>query len=160
MFQSAVLSGTKSEQYAELAAQARGLLAGERDRVANAANLSALVYHALPDLNWVGFYFHDGHELVVGPFQGQPACVRIPIGKGVCGTAAQMRSTQRVADVHAFPGHIACDAASRSELVVPLLAGDALLGVFDLDSPVPGRFDADDQHGLEAIARIFVEALA
>jgi GAF domain-containing protein len=160
MFQSAVLSGTKSEQYAELAAQARGLLAGERDRIANAANLSSLVYHALPDLNWVGFYFHDGHELVVGPFQGQPACVRIPIGKGVCGTAAQTRSTQRVADVHAFPGHIACDAASRSELVVPLLAGDALLGVFDLDSPVPGRFDADDQHGLEAIARIFVEALA
>jgi GAF domain-containing protein len=160
MFQSAVLSGTKSEQYAELAAQARGLLAGERDRIANAANLSSLIYHALPDLNWVGFYFHDGHELVVGPFQGQPACVRIPIGKGVCGTAAQTRSTQRVADVHAFPGHIACDAASRSELVVPLLAGDALLGVFDLDSPVPGRFDADDQHGLEAIARIFVEALA
>jgi GAF domain-containing protein len=160
MFQSAVLSGTKSEQYAELAAQARGLLAGERDRIANAANLSSLIYHALPDLNWVGFYFHDGHELVVGPFQGQPACVRIPIGKGVCGTAAQTRSTQRVADVHAFPGHIACDAASRSELVVPLLAGDALLGVFDLDSPVPGRFDADDQHGLEVIARIFVEALA
>jgi GAF domain-containing protein len=160
MFQSAALSGTKSEQYAELAAQARGLLAGERDRIANAANLSALVYHALPGLNWVGFYFHDGHELVVGPFQGQPACVRIPLGKGVCGTAAVTRQTQRVADVHAFPGHIACDAASRSELVVPLLAGDALLGVFDLDSPEPGRFDAEDQHGLEAIARVFVESLA
>ena len=160
MFQSAALSGTKSEQYAELAAQARGLLAGERDRIANAANLSALVYHALPDLNWVGFYFHDGHELVVGPFQGQPACVRIPLGKGVCGTAAATRRTQRVDDVHAFPGHIACDAASRSELVVPLLAGDAVLGVFDLDSPEPARFDAEDQQGLEAIARLFVESLA
>jgi L-methionine (R)-S-oxide reductase len=160
MFQSAALSGTKAEQYAELAAQARGLLAGERDRIANAANLSALVYHALPDLNWVGFYFHDGHELVVGPFQGQPACVRITIGKGVCGTAAATRQTQRIADVHAFPGHIACDAASRSELVVPLLAGDVVLGVFDLDSPEPGRFDAEDQQGLEAIARLFVESLA
>jgi GAF domain-containing protein len=160
MFQSAALSGTKSEQYAELAAQARGLLAGERDRIANAANLAALVYHALPDLNWVGFYFHDGHELVVGPFQGQPACVRIPLGKGVCGTAAATRQTQRIADVHAFPGHIACDAASRSELVVPLLAGEAMLGVFDLDSPRPGRFDAEDQQGLEAIARLFVESLA
>jgi GAF domain-containing protein len=160
MFQSAALSGSKSEQYAELAAQARGLLAGERDRIANAANLSALVYHALPGLNWVGFYFHDGHELVVGPFQGQPACVRIPLGKGVCGTAAATRQTQRVDDVHAFPGHIACDAASRSELVVPLLAGDAVLGVFDLDSPEPGRFDAEDQQGLEAIARLFVESLA
>jgi len=160
MFQSAALSGSKAEQYAELAAQARGLLAGERDRIANAANLSALVYHALPGLNWVGFYFHDGHELVVGPFQGQPACVRIPLGKGVCGTAAATRQTQRVDDVHAFPGHIACDAASRSELVVPLLAGDAVLGVFDLDSPEPGRFDAEDQQGLEAIARLFVESLA
>jgi len=160
MFQSAALSGSKSEQYAELAEQARGLLAGERDRIANAANLSALVYHALPGLNWVGFYFHDGHELVVGPFQGQPACVRIPLGKGVCGTAAATRQTQRIADVHAFPGHIACDAASRSELVVPLLAGDAVLGVFDLDSPRPDRFDAEDQQGLEAIARLFVESLA
>ena len=160
MFQSAALSGTKTEQYADLLAQARGLLAGERDRIANAANLSALVYHALPALNWVGFYFHDGRELVVGPFQGQPACVRIPLGKGVCGTAAATRETQRVDDVHAFPGHIACDAASRSELVVPLLAGDAVLGVFDLDSPEPGRFDAEDQQGLEAIARAYVESLA
>ena len=160
MFQSAALSGTKSQQYAELLAQARGLLAGERDRIANAANLSALVYHALPALNWVGFYFHDGHELVVGPFQGQPACVRIAMGKGVCGTAAATRQTQRIADVHAFPGHIACDAASRSELVVPLLAGDAVLGVFDLDSPEPDRFDAEDQQGLEAIARAYVESLA
>ena len=160
MFESAALSGTKAQQYAELADQARGLLAGERDRVANAANLSALVYHALPALNWVGFYFHDGHELVVGPFQGRPACVRIAMGRGVCGTAAQTRTTQRVADVEAFPGHIPCDSASRSELVVPLLAGDTVLGVFDLDSPEPDRFDAEDQRGLEAIARIFIESLA
>ena len=159
MFESATLSGSKPEQYAELAQQARGLLHGERDRVANAANLSALVYHALPQLNWVGFYFYDGSELVVGPFQGHPACVRIAIGKGVCGTAAQTRQTQRVADVDAFPGHIPCDSASRSELVVPLLAGDAVLGVFDLDSPVHERFDAEDQRGLERIAAIFVDAL-
>jgi GAF domain-containing protein len=160
MFQSAALSGSKSEQYAELAAQARGLLDGERDRVANAANLSALVYHALPQLNWVGFYFWDGKELVVGPFQGQPACVRIALGKGVCGTAAASKRTQRIADVDAFPGHIPCDSASRSELVVPLFHDDgALLGVFDLDSPVPGRFDAEDQQGLEHIAAIFLESL-
>lgn len=160
MFQTATLSGTQSEQYAELAGQARALLQGERDRVANAANLAALVYHALPDLNWVGFYFYDGAELVVGPFQGLPACVRIPLGKGVCGTAAATRETQRVADVHAFPGHIACDSASRSELVVPLFTGDTLVGVFDLDSPRPDRFDAGDQRGLEAIAAIFLESLA
>ena len=159
MFQSTALAGSKSEQYAELAEQARGLLAGERDRVANAANLSALVYHALPDLNWVGFYFYDGKELVVGPFQGQPACVRIALGKGVCGTAAATRETQRVADVDAFPGHIACDSASRSELVVPLFEGERLLGVFDLDSPVPDRFDGDDQRGLEQVAGIFLESL-
>ena len=159
MFQSATLSGNKTDQYADLAAQARGLLSGERDRIANAANLSALVYHALPQLNWVGFYFYDGKELVVGPFQGQPACVRIALGKGVCGTAAASRQTQRVADVDAFPGHIACDSASRSELVVPLFEGERLLGVFDLDSPVPDRFDAEDQRGLEALAAIFVESL-
>ena len=160
MFQSAALAGSKSEQYAELADQARGLLHGERDRVANAANLSALVFHALPALNWVGFYFYDGTELVVGPFQGRPACVRIALGRGVCGTAAVTRRTQRVADVEAFPGHIPCDAASRSELVVPRFdASGALLGVFDLDSPVPDRFDAEDQQGLEHIAALFVESL-
>ena len=160
MFTSTALAGSKPEQYAELAQQARALLHGERDRTANAANLSALVYHALPQLNWVGFYFFDGTELVVGPFQGQPACVRIALGKGVCGTAAVTKRTQRIADVDAFPGHIPCDSASRSELVVPLFAPDGtLVGVFDLDSPVLERFDAEDQRGLEAIAAIFVESL-
>jgi GAF domain-containing protein len=153
------LGGTKHEQYAQLAEQARALIAGEADRMANAANLAALVYHSLPDLNWVGFYFYDGRELVVGPFQGLPACVRIALGRGVCGTAASTRQTQRVADVEAFPGHIACDAASRSELVVPLVHGDRLIGVFDLDSPRIGRFDEIDQQGLEAIARLLVESL-
>lgn len=160
MFSTHTLSGDKPEQYAQLAAQARALLAGEHDRIANAANLSALVFHALPDLNWVGFYFFDGTELVVGPFQGQPACVRIPLARGVCGAAARSGETQRVEDVEAFPGHIACDTASRSELVVPLFHAGALLGVFDLDSPVPGRFDVVDQEGLEEIARVYVESLA
>lgn len=160
MFAAQSLSGSKPQQYAQLAAQARALLAGEPDRIANAANLSALVYHALPDLNWAGFYLYDGKELVVGPFQGQPACVRIPLDKGVCGAAASTRTTQRIADVDAFPGHIACDSASRSELVVPLVHRDHLIGVFDLDSPTPDRFDADDQQGLETIAAIYVESLA
>ena len=159
MFETAALSGSKPEQYADLAAQARGLLAGERDRTANAANLGALVYHALPDLNWVGFYFFDGRELVVGPFQGHPACVRIALGRGVCGTAAQTRQTQRIADVDAFPGHSPCDSASRSELVVPLVDGDTLVGVLDLDSPVLDRFDAEDQRGIEAIAALFLDSL-
>ena len=158
-FSSTPLSGGKPEQYAQLLAQAQSLLHGERDRIANAANLSALVFHALPDLNWAGFYFFDGRELVVGPFQGLPACVRIPLDKGVCGAAASTRATQRVEDVHAFPGHIACDSASRSELVVPLVHDGALVGVFDLDSPLPARFDEDDQCGLEAIAAAFVAAL-
>ena len=159
MFQSSTLSGDKPEQYAQLLEQARGLMHGERDRTANAANLSSLVFHALPDLNWVGFYFFDGTELVVGPFQGHPACIRIALGRGVCGTAAVSRQTQRIADVDAFPGHIPCDSASRSELVVPLYRGETLLGVFDLDSPALDRFDADDQRGLEAIASAFIESL-
>jgi GAF domain-containing protein len=151
-------AASKPAFYADLAEQARHLLDGERDRIANAANFSALLYHALPDVNWVGFYFHDGKELVVGPFQGKPACVRIALGRGVCGTAARTRSTQRVPDVHAFPGHIACDSASRSELVVPLLLGERLIGVLDLDSPLPGRFDAEDQVGLETLAAIWLAA--
>ena len=158
-FTATMLAGSKPEQYAQLLEQARALLHGERDRIANAANLSALVYHALPGLNWVGFYFFDGAELVVGPFQGLPACVRIPLDKGVCGAAARTRTTQRIEDVHAFPGHIACDSASNSELVVPLVAADgALVGVFDLDSPRRARFDAEDQVGLEAIANAFLQA--
>jgi len=162
MFAAESLSGSKPDQYAQLLAQARALMHGERDRIANAANLSALVYHGLPRLNWVGFYFFDGRELVVGPFQGLPACVRIPLDKGVCGAAASTGETQRVADVHEFPGHIACDSASRSEVVVPLfLPGDgSLVGVLDLDSPEPDRFDAEDQRGIEAIAQAFVESLA
>lgn len=160
MFTAQRLDGNKPEQYAQLLQQARALLAGEHDRIANAANLSALVYHALPGLNWVGFYFFDGNELVVGPFQGLPACVRIPLDRGVCGAAASTRLTQRIEDVHAFPGHIACDSASNSELVVPLVGADgSLLGVFDLDSPEPARFDADDQAGLEALANAFIQSL-
>ena len=159
-FSAIPLSGSTPERYAQLLEQARALLHGERDRIANAANLSALVYSALPDLNWVGFYFFDGSELVVGPFQGLPACVRIPLDKGVCGAAARTRQTQRIEDVHAFPGHIACDSASNSELVVPLVdaAGD-LVGVFDLDSPLPARFGVEDQEGLESIARAYLESL-
>jgi L-methionine (R)-S-oxide reductase len=158
-FTTQTLSGSKPEQYAQLVAQARALIQDEPDRVANAANLAALVYHALPDLNWAGFYFYDGTELVVGPFQGLPACVRIALDKGVCGAAARTRQTQRVADVEAFPGHIACDAASRSELVVPLVHDGELVGVFDLDSPRVDRFDEEDQQGLEAIARAFLDSL-
>ena len=159
MFQSSTLGGDKSQQYAQLLEQARGLMHGEADRTANAANLSSLVFHSLPDLNWVGFYFFDGNELVVGPFQGHPACVRIALGRGVCGTAAATRQTQRVPDVDAFPGHIPCDSASRSELVVPLYQGDRLVGVFDLDSPRLDRFDETDQRGLEAVAQAFIDSL-
>ena len=159
-FEAISLTGSKPEQYAQLLEQARALLHDERDRIANAANLSALVYNALPGLNWVGFYFFDGKELVVGPFQGLPACVRIPLDKGVCGAAASTRQTQRIEDVHAFPGHIACDSASNSELVVPLVdAAGELVGVFDLDSPVAARFSVEDQEGLEAIARAYLESL-
>ncbi|MBL8273280.1 MAG: GAF domain-containing protein [Xanthomonadales bacterium] len=155
-----IATSTKADAYAELAAQARALLQGERDRTANAANLAALVYHALPGLNWCGFYFWDGHELVVGPFQGKPACVRIALGKGVCGTAAATRATQVVADVDAFPGHIPCDSASRSEIVVPMVAADgALIGVWDVDSPELARFDHDDRAGMEALVQVYLEAL-
>lgn len=146
----------KPQLYRELARELDALLAGEPDPVANAANAAAAIYHALSDLNWAGFYFLHGEELVLGPFQGLPACVRIPLGKGVCGAAAAERRSIVVPDVEAFPGHIACDSASRSELVVPLIGGQRLLGVLDLDSPVVGRFDEMDREGCEALARIAV----
>jgi len=146
--------------YAGLQAQLAALLAGEKDPIANTANMAALLYHALPDVNWAGFYFLKNGELVLGPFQGQPACVRIAVGKGVCGTAAATRRSVRVEDVHAFPGHIACDAASRSELVVPLLKDGGVLGVLDLDSPLPGRFQPEDQAGCERLAETLLRSLA
>lgn len=158
-FHAIPLTGDKPEQYRQLLGQARALVGGEPNRIANAANLSALLWHALPDLNWCGFYLFDGTELVVGPFQGLPACIRIPLDQGVCGAAATTRKTQVVEDVNAFDGHIACDSASRAECVVPLVAADGtLIGVLDLDSPRTGRFDADDARGLEAIAAAFVAA--
>jgi L-methionine (R)-S-oxide reductase len=150
----------KDTLYRDLAAELDALLSGETDPTANAANAAAAIYHSLPALNWAGFYFLRGTELVLGPFQGRPACVRIPVGKGVCGTAAERRASVLVPDVEAFPGHIACDSASRSELVVPLLAGDRLLGVLDMDSPDLNRFDAADQAGCEALAAIVVRHLA
>jgi L-methionine (R)-S-oxide reductase len=160
MFEAApITADSKAALYAELAVQARALLEGERDRIANAANLSALAYQALPQLNWAGFYFYDGTELVLGPFQGKPACVRIPLNRGVCGAAASQRQTQLVPDVHAFPGHIACDAASRSEIVVPLVLDGRLIGVWDVDSPVPDRFDEDDRKGMEALCAVFLASL-
>lgn len=150
----------KAELYAELLLQAQGLLHDEHDLVANAANFSSLLFHSLPDLNWVGFYFLKDGELLVGPFQGKPACVHIALGKGVCGTAAQTRETQVVPDVNRFPGHIFCDGDSLSELVVPLVKRDGtLLGVLDLDSPKLARFDQEDKRGLEALARAFLGAL-
>ena len=152
------LATDKSEAYRDLASQLTALIGDERDAIANAANTAALLFDLLPDLNWAGFYLFKGGELVLGPFQGKPACIRIPLGRGVCGTAAATQASQVVADVHAFPGHIACDTASRSELVVPLLRGEALLGVLDLDSPVPGRFDDADRAGVEAVAAIWVAA--
>jgi L-methionine (R)-S-oxide reductase len=145
--------------YAELARDLGALLRGERDLIANAANTAALIYDALPDLNWAGFYLYKSGELVLGPFQGKPACVRIALGKGVCGTAAARRETVLVEDVHTFPGHIACDSASSSEVVIPLLRGAELLGVLDLDSPLPARFKPADARGLEALAKIFLDSL-
>jgi len=145
----------KPRFYAELEAQARALVEGEPDRVANAANIAALIFHALPRINWAGFYFLQGDELVLGPFQGKPACVRIPVGRGVCGTAVAAARSQLVPDVHAFPGHIACDVASRAEIVVPLMdSGGVIFGVLDIDSPEPERFDAADLAGLERLARV------
>ena len=146
------MSTDKNALYHELLLQARGLVDGIDDPIANAANIAALLWHGLPDLNWSGFYLAKGDELVLGPFQGKPACVRIPFGKGVCGTAAATRQTQIVANVHDFPGHIACDSASNSEIVIPLVRDGVVLGVLDLDSPSLARFDAEDAAGLEALA--------
>jgi len=149
----------KTEFYRELTSQLGGLLSGEHDFIANAANTSALLYQMMPNLNWAGFYFlRANDELVLGPFQGKPACVRIAKGKGVCGAAVQRRASVLVEDVHAFPGHIACDSASRSELVVPLIWDGKVIGVIDLDSPSLARFDAEDQAGIEAVAAIFLAA--
>jgi L-methionine (R)-S-oxide reductase len=150
---------SKAALYEDLAKELAGLLAGEPDPVANAANAASAIYHALPGLNWAGFYFLRGTDLMLGPFQGRPACVRIPMGKGVCGAAALQRRSILVPDVAAFPGHIACDTASRSELVVPLLAGDVLLGVLDLDSPEQARFDDTDRAGCEQLAGIIARHL-
>ena len=146
----------KSKLYRDLAAQLAVLIEGEPDRIANAANMAALIYHGLPDLNWAGFYFAQGNELVLGPFQGQPACVRIAWGKGVCGTAAVRGTSVLVPDVHEFPGHIACDSASQSELVVPLIEDGRVTGVLDLDSPKRARFDAEDQAGCEQLVAVFL----
>lgn len=150
--------GDKSAGYERLAAQLRGLLAGEADPIANAANTTALLFDVLPEVSWAGFYFMRGGELVVGPFQGKPACVRIALGRGVCGTAAARRETIIVPDVNAFPGHIACDSASQSEVVVPLISEDRLCGVLDLDSARVGRFDELDARGLERLAALFAQA--
>ena len=151
------MTAAKPELYRELAAQLKALLAGEADRIANAANMAALIYHGLPDLNWAGFYFRQGGELVLGPFQGKPACVRVPLGNGVCGTAASRGATVLVPDVHDFPGHIACDPASRSELVVPLIEAGEVSGVLDLDSPLIACFDEVDQAGCEQLVALFVD---
>ena len=154
----AARGGNQAELHAQFLEQARALVAGERDFTANAANLASLVFHTLPDLNWAGFYWMKQGELVLGPFQGKPACVRIALGRGVCGTAARERRTIVVPDVNAFPGHIACDAASASEVVVPVIAGSRVLGVLDLDSPLRGRFDEADARTLEALVRVFLES--
>jgi L-methionine (R)-S-oxide reductase len=155
----AIRNSDKPGFYRDLCSQLEALLAGESDPIANAANTSALVFQLVPDLNWAGFYFLKApRELVVGPFQGKLACVRIAVGRGVCGTAVEQRRSQLVEDVNSFPGHIACDSASRSELVVPLMQVNDIIGVLDLDSPLPGRFDMDDQAGIERVAAIYVTA--
>ncbi|WP_109808651.1 GAF domain-containing protein [Sphingosinithalassobacter portus] len=159
MFTFDIAGADRAELYRDLESALDGLTAGESDAIANMANTAALLWQFLPDLNWAGFYRNVGGELVLGPFQGKAACIRIPLGQGVCGTAAQQRETQLVADVHAFPGHIACDAESASELVVPILYQGELLGVLDLDSPSPGRFDAGDAAGCEALMRLLAPRL-
>jgi L-methionine (R)-S-oxide reductase len=153
------LPETKPELYRSVLAQARALVDGEPDAIANLANIAALVYHTLPDLNWAGFYLHKDDQLVLGPFQGKPACIRIAIGKGVCGTAAARRESIIVPDVDRFEGHIACDGASRSELVVPIVRAGELLGVLDLDSPSLARFDDEDRAGIEQLVLLLTDHL-
>ena len=152
-----IAAGSKPDLYRDLLAACDAVTAGESDAIANMANVASLLWQYLPDLNWAGFYRNVGDELVLGPFQGKAACIRIPFGKGVCGAAAATRETQLIADVHAFPGHIACDAASRSELVVPIVSGDRVVAVIDLDSPEPSRFDEEDAAGIEQIARMLTD---
>jgi GAF domain-containing protein len=152
-----IAAGSKPDLYRDLLAACDAVTAGEPDAIANMANVASLLWQYLPDLNWAGFYRNVGDELVLGPFQGKAACIRIPFGKGVCGAAAATRETQLVADVHAFPGHIACDAASRAELVVPIVSGDRVVAVIDLDSPEPSRFDEEDAAGIEQIARLLTD---
>jgi L-methionine (R)-S-oxide reductase len=159
MYQFDISAGSKADLYHDLLSALDALTAGEPDPIANMANASALIWQYLPDLNWAGFYRLIDDELVLGPFQGKAACIRIALGKGVCGTAAATRETQLVADVHAFPGHIACDAASRSELVVPIVRDGQVLGVLDLDSPEVARFDAEDAAGCEALAALLAARL-
>ena len=157
MFKVSDYSGSREENYLLVFRQLESLLHGETNRIANLANASALLNQFLPEINWVGFYLLQGEELVLGPFQGLPACVRIPLGKGVCGTAAQKKETIRVEDVHQFPGHIACDAASRSEMVIPMIKNGGVIGVLDIDSPVKNRFDHIDQRHLEKFVEILVK---
>lgn len=159
MYDFRISAANKPTLYRELNAALEALVADESDAVANMANAAGVIWESLPDLNWVGFYRNIGRELVLGPFQGRPACIRIPFGKGVCGTAAETRQVQRVDDVDAFPGHIACDSASRSELVVPILRRDELVAVLDLDSPFPARFDEEDEAGCVALAEILARAI-
>lgn len=160
MYQFDIAAGDKAELYRDILSALDALTADEPDAIANMANAAALLWQYLPDLNWSGFYRMVDDTLVLGPFQGKPACIRIAVGAGVCGAAAATRETQLVADVHAFPGHIACDAASASELVVPIIHDGRLVGVLDLDSPVPGRFDAQDARGCEAIVTLLAPRIA
>ncbi|WP_178024176.1 GAF domain-containing protein [uncultured Paenibacillus sp.] len=159
MFQASEYSGSRAERQNAVLSQLQALIYEESSQIANLANAAALLNFFLDDINWVGFYLYDGRELVLGPFQGLPACIRIPLGKGVCGTSAERRETLRIEDVHAFPGHIACDAASNSEIVVPLVKEDRLIGVLDIDSPLKGRFDAEDQAFLEQFVATLVKQL-
>ncbi|WP_308517707.1 GAF domain-containing protein [Sphingomonas flavescens] len=159
MFDHRIMAEDKLTLYRDLASALEGLISGETDAVANMANAAALIYETLPDVNWTGFYRNVDGELVLGPFQGRAACIRIPFGSGVCGTAAATRETQLVDDVHAFPGHIACDSASNSEIVVPLVNDGELIGVLDIDSPVTGRFDEEDRAGCERLGEILSRVL-